>query len=82
MKILAIISKNLEKASTYYRLTQYLPLLKSNGFEVDLLTRDSLNDVVVKMAGEVDLVLNLRCLINLSVSKTQHFRWIPQSCVH
>jgi len=69
MQILAIVSSNLEKASTYYRLTQYLPLLKNEGVDVEFVTRDSLSSETIKKAADVDVVLNLRCLTNLHIAK-------------
>ena len=69
MQILAIVSSNLEKASTYYRLTQYLPLLKNEGVDVEFVTRDSLSNATIRKAAEVDVVLNLRCLTNLHIAK-------------
>lgn len=69
MKILVIISRDLEKGSTKYRFVQYLGFLKSKGIEVEFVKRDSINAAFIKRLGHFDLIFNQKCLFRSSLAR-------------
>lgn len=69
MDILAIISRNLQKGSTRYRIVQYLDFLESNGINVEFVRRKSIDASVIKRSAQVDLVFNQKCLFRYSLAK-------------
>ena len=69
MNILAIISRDLEKGSTKYRLAQYLDSLGSRGMTVEFVRRDALDDTSVEKARRADLLFNQKCLIRQGMAK-------------
>ena len=63
MKIIAIISKDLKKASTQFRLTQYLDYLKGKGITVEFIYRNSITSQDIEKVKNADLLFNQKCLI-------------------
>ena len=62
MNILAIISRDLEKGSTKYRLVQYLDFLSERGVNVEFVKRKTIDKSALMKAHQVDLVFNQKCL--------------------
>lgn len=69
MNILAIISRDLQKGSTKYRLAQYLEFLRSKGINIKFIKRTAIDASVVKKAGQFDLVFNQKCLFRYTLAK-------------
>ncbi len=69
MNILAIISRDLEKGSTKYRIVQYLEFLGSKGIEIEFLNRKAVDNNTLKQAGRKDLIFNQKCLLRYSLAK-------------
>ena len=69
MKILAIISRDLQKGSTKYRIVQYLEYLKSRGINFEFIKRSYIDASIVKNAIQFDLVFNQKCLLRYSLAK-------------
>lgn len=69
MNILAIISRDLQKGSTKYRIVQYLDFLRSKGINVEFVNRKSIDVSVTKRSAQVDIVFNQKCLFRYSLAK-------------
>jgi glycosyltransferase involved in cell wall biosynthesis len=69
MNVLAIISRDLQKGSTKYRIVQYLEYLRSKGINFEFVKRGSIDASVVRKAGQFDLVFNQKCLFRYSLAK-------------
>ncbi len=69
MNILAIISRDLEKGSTKYRLSQYLEFLRNKWIEIQFIKRDDLDGAAIKEVRRFDLVFNQKCLFRYSLAK-------------
>jgi len=69
INILAIISRDLQKGSTKYRIAQYLEFLRSKGVNVEFIKRTAINASVVKKARQFDLVFNQKCLFRYSLAR-------------
>jgi glycosyltransferase involved in cell wall biosynthesis len=69
MKVLAIISRDLDKGSTKYRLAQYLDFLSQKNIVVEFVRRKAVTADVVKKAAAFDLVFNQKCLFKCSVAR-------------
>jgi glycosyltransferase involved in cell wall biosynthesis len=69
MNILAIISRDLQKGSTKYRIAQYLEFLESKGINIEFIKRTAIDASIVKKAGQFDLVFNQKCLFRYSLAK-------------
>ena len=69
MKVLAIISRDLEKGSTKYRLAQYLDLLAQKDIHVDFLNRQKLRPFLQKGDTKADLIFNQKCLFQSGNSR-------------
>lgn len=69
MHILAIVSRDLEKGSTKYRLAQYLDFLAENGVSVEFVRRNEIDGTTLESARRADLLFNQKCLINLRLAK-------------
>ncbi len=69
MNILAIISRDLEKGSTKYRIAQYLEFLGSKGIEIEFLNRKVIDNYTLKQVSRKDLVFNQKCLFRYSLAK-------------
>ena len=69
MNIIAIISRDLEKGSTKYRLVQYLDFLSKRGINIEFINRRSINASTIKKAEKADLVFNQKCLFKTSIAK-------------
>ena len=68
-KILVISSRDLEKGSTKYRVAQYHALLAQRGLHIQYVKRGDPASELVRMAREVDVVLNQKCLIRTPVAR-------------
>ena len=60
MQILSIISRDLEKGSTKYRLVQFLDYLSSKGIETRFIKSTAITASDVETAGQFDCVLPTR----------------------
>jgi glycosyltransferase involved in cell wall biosynthesis len=69
LKVLAIISRDLEKGSTKYRLAQYREFLGSRGIEIEFVKRRSLDASILAKARRADVIFNQRCLFRYSLAK-------------
>lgn len=69
MNIIAIISRDLEKGSTKYRLVQYLDFLSKRGINIEFINRRSINASTIKKAEKTDLVFNQKCLFKTSIAR-------------
>lgn len=69
MNVLAIISRDLQKGSTKYRIVQYLDFLRSKGINVDFVNRKSIDAFVIKKSAQADIVFNQKCLFRYSLAK-------------
>jgi glycosyltransferase involved in cell wall biosynthesis len=69
MNILAIISRDMEKGSTKYRLVQYIDFLRKKGINIKFINRKAINDSIIKKAQQADLVFNQKCLFKTSVAR-------------
>jgi glycosyltransferase involved in cell wall biosynthesis len=69
MQVLAIVSRDLEKGSTKYRLVQYLDYLAARGVRVEFVRRDEINDSTLERARRADLLFNQKCLVRCSLVK-------------
>jgi glycosyltransferase involved in cell wall biosynthesis len=68
MLILAIVSRDLEKGSTKYRLAQYLDLLRQQGAEVEFVRRNEIDAATIDRARQADVLFNQKCLLNTSLA--------------
>ena len=69
MNVLAIISRDLHKGSTKYRIVQYLEYMRSKGINFEFVKRGSIDVSVVRKAGQFDLVFNQKCLLRYSLAR-------------
>ena len=69
MDIIAIISRDLEKGSTKYRLVQYLDFLSKKGINIEFINRRAIDASTIKKAEGVDLVFNQKCLFKTSIAR-------------
>ena len=69
MRILAIVSRDLEKGSTKYRLAQYLDYLSAQGATVEFVRRDALDYTVTEKARNADLLFNQKCLVRQGMAR-------------
>ncbi len=69
MKLLAIVSDNTEKASTKYRLEQYVPLFNEHDIHVEIIRRSHLKSLSECHIETFDAVINFRCLMNLKLAR-------------
>ena len=69
MNVLAIISRDMEKGSTKYRLVQYLDFLSKKGINIKFINRKTVDASIIKKAQQVDLVFNQKCLFKTSVAR-------------
>ena len=68
MKIAAIVSRDLEKGSTKYRLAQYAGFLKERDVSVAYIKRDEV-ERQIDVLQTADLIFNQKCLVNLRTSR-------------
>lgn len=59
MKALVIVSRDLEKGSTKYRIVQYAEFLRARGWQLDFVNR---RDVTAGQAAACDVLFNQKCL--------------------
>jgi len=69
MNVLAIISRDMEKGSTKYRLVQYLDFLSKKGINIKFVNRKTVDASIIKKAQQADLVFNQKCLFKTSVAR-------------
>jgi glycosyltransferase involved in cell wall biosynthesis len=69
LKVLAIVNKDLETASTRFRLVQYLDFFNANGIDFDFVTRKAIDRSTDTIAPDYDVVFNQKSLFNLSYAK-------------
>lgn len=69
MKVLVITSRDLEKGSTHFRISQYTDFLKDHGITLEFIQRSSINSSFLGKLGEFELVINQKCLMNQAVSR-------------
>lgn len=69
MNVLAIISRDLEKGSTKYRLAQYLELFREKGINIQFVKRGDIDVSTVKEARRFDLIFNQKCLFRNSLAQ-------------
>lgn len=69
MKALVIYSGDIGKASTKYRITQYVDYLRLHGVELDFVPRKKVDRNVLAQLPAYDVVHNQRSLINLWTSR-------------
>ncbi len=69
MHILAIVSRDLEKGSTKYRLAQYLDFLGSKNVTVEFVRRNEIDATTLERVRRADLVFNQKCLLRYSLAK-------------
>ena len=69
MKILSIISRDLEKGSTKFRLAQYVDFLAVKWVSIEFIKRSSISNDTLKKAAEADILFNQKCLLDLKRSK-------------
>jgi glycosyltransferase involved in cell wall biosynthesis len=69
MNVLSIISRDMEKGSTKYRLVQYLDILNKKGINVEFINRKTIGAIIIKKAQQADLVFNQKCLFKTSVAR-------------
>lgn len=69
MHLLAIVSRDLEKGSTKYRLAQYLDFLEAKDVRVDFVRRNEIDATILERVRRADLVFNQKCLLRYSLAK-------------
>jgi glycosyltransferase involved in cell wall biosynthesis len=69
MHILTIISRDLQKASTLYRIVQYLDFFSSRGIDFEFIHRKTLSRSVLRSVSSSDLLFNQKCLFNCALAK-------------
>lgn len=69
MHVLAIISRDLQKGSTKYRLAQYMEFLHDRGTEVEYVRKDAIDGSVLARATEADVLFNQKCLFRYTTAK-------------
>ena len=69
MNVLAIISRDMEKGSTKYRLVQYIDFLSKKGINIKFINRKTVNGSIIKKAHHADLIFNQKCLFKTSVAR-------------
>jgi glycosyltransferase involved in cell wall biosynthesis len=69
MNVLGIISRDLQKGSTKYRIVQYLEYLRSKGINFEFVKRGSIDASTVRKAIQFDLVFNQKCLLRYSLAR-------------
>jgi glycosyltransferase involved in cell wall biosynthesis len=69
MHVLAIVSRDLEKGSTKYRLAQYLDFLADKGVTVEFVRRNEIDASTIEKARRADVLFNQKCLLRHSLAK-------------
>lgn len=68
-KIFTIINKDLNTASTKFRVVQYLDFLREKGIDFDFINRKTINSQTIARAANYDVVFNQKSLFNISYAK-------------
>lgn len=69
MKVLCIISRDLDKGSTKYRIVQYTGFLRDRGIDVSFVRRDEIDASRMQEVRDADVLLNQKCLPSLALSR-------------
>lgn len=69
MNILVITSRDLEKASTKFRIAQYGDFLKSKGIHLQFIRHKEIGSAVLKQLNNFDMVFNQKCLLRTPLSR-------------
>jgi glycosyltransferase involved in cell wall biosynthesis len=68
-KVLTIINKDLDTASTKFRVVQYLDYLKDRGVDFEFINRKAIDKLTYQRAATSDVVFNQKSLFNTSYAK-------------
>ncbi len=68
-KILTIINRDLDTASTKFRVVQYQELLRKKGIDFDFISRKKIDPHTIVKAADYDVVFNQKSLFNYSYAK-------------
>lgn len=68
MNILALISRDTHKASTAYRLAQYVPRFEKRGDRFEFVLRRDADRITPGQLCQFDLLINQKCLLNRMAS--------------
>lgn len=68
MRLLGIISRDMEKASTKYRIGQYLDFLELKGIHCDFVHRRFLDKSILPRISNSDILFNQKCLFNRALA--------------
>ncbi len=69
MNVLVITSRDLEKASTKFRIVQYNDYLKSKGIHLQFIRHKEIGAAILKQLKDFDMVFNQKCLLRTSHSR-------------
>jgi glycosyltransferase involved in cell wall biosynthesis len=69
MNVLAIISRDLQKGSTKYRLAQYMEFLNDRGTDVEYVKKDAIDASILERARQADVLFNQKCLFRYNTGK-------------
>ena len=69
MNVLVIISRDLEKASTKFRIVQYTDYLNSKGVHLQYIRHKEISSAHLKQLQDYDIIFNQKCLLRTSVSR-------------
>lgn len=69
MNVLVITSRDLEKASTKFRIVQYSNYLNSRGIHLDFIRQKEIGSFLPGIAEKFDMVFNQKCLLGSSLSR-------------
>ena len=68
MKVLVIISRDRDKASTQFRFVQYEAMLAARDISLDYVRRDAIDAGVLQRIPYYDAVINQKCLMRKSLA--------------
>lgn len=69
MNVLVITSRDLEKASTKFRIVQYSDYLNSKGIHLQFIRHKEISSALLKRLQDFDMVFNQKCLFRNSLSR-------------
>ncbi|MBI5632848.1 MAG: glycosyltransferase family 4 protein [Nitrospirae bacterium] len=69
MNILVITSRDLEKASTKFRIVQYRDYLSTKGIYLQFIKQKDIGPAILKQLQDFDMVFNQKCLLRSSLSR-------------
>ena len=68
MKVLVIISRDRDKASTRFRFVQYEAMLAKRDISLDYVRRDAIDANVLQRIPDYDVVINQKCLMRKALA--------------